>query len=268
MQKGRIIGRGGSIHDTNRAMITTKPLEQAAERRLRHRSFHEYGGSVRMLSSDGLSAARLTFPQWEALIDDFAAAMRPVNKALRWGYNLTLPVMILTIAFMPNPRSIPLVGALHGRISLIVPLLMIIWWPLLMLLGHALLVRRLNRRFDERLATFPRVSMPPGRPVTAETIEIVAMMLFGPVIGMLFGSMFPHVFDGTSFIGARFVLFAALGLLLAILLAMPRIRSIMRAREERPIEIGPAGTWGSPHPSAPKARIRDAKSVYPPHTSP
>ena len=242
-------------------MITVKPLEQSAERRLLHRSFHEHDGSIRMLSSDGRSAARLTSPQWETLIDDFAAAMQPVNKALRWGFNLTVPIIILTFAFMPSSRSIPVIGALHGKISLIIPILMVVWWPMLMLVAHALFVKRLNRQFDMRLAAMPAAPVPTGRPVAFQTMEVAALVLVGPGLAIaLVGSLFPHFFDGTPLMGSSLGIFGSIGLLLFLVLAGRRLWPTMLAWRENRVEAAEPDAPAPPRRSDPLARARNAES--------
>ncbi len=235
-------------------MISEKPLGAAAERRLRHRHFRTPDGSLCLLSSDGRSAAIVTPRQWDAIVEDFTETMRPVNQQLRVGLNLTLPIFILTVVFMPAPSTIPLLGALRGQAGLIVAALFVMWWPLLMIARHAWVVRRLNRRIDTQLAGLPSTPVPTGRPIIFQTIEIAALILVGPGLAIsVIGSLLPHIFDGTPLMGSSVGLFEAIGLLLLAALVGRRVWPTAPARRKKRAETA---EWAAAEPDMPAAKRR------------
>ena len=112
-------------------MITPAPLIAATARRLQHRCFSDSDG-IRMVSQDGKRAVWLTSEQHRTLVDDFAEAIRPVNRRTKWGFVLSIPVTIWTLGkvhVLGVDRFVD--GSGVPGASLVLVLVMMTWWPLL-----------------------------------------------------------------------------------------------------------------------------------------
>ena len=223
--------------------ITPAPLIAAAARRIQHRTYTDADG-VRMLRQDGRQAVWLTAEQHRALLDDSGRAMRPVNKRAKWGFALSIPVTIWTLGkvhVLGWERIIDASGVPGA--SFVSVLLILTWWPLLVLLNHRREVRRVNAMVDERLATMPVAPAPPPRPVAFQTLEVIALFLIGP--GLLIdviGSLFPHAFDHTPFMGRGLGPISIAGLVVFGLLAGRRLlhrRGVATPAERHPAAAAP-----------------------------
>lgn len=154
-----------------------------------------------MLLSDD-RAVWLTERQHEELLVEFAEALRPINRRLRWGFTLAIPAMLVTLAIVARTGAASVMDALAGPLSIAAGVACLCWWPFLVLAYHWRSVRNLNRAVDALLADLPVAPAPPRQPVALQTIEIVALFVIGP--GIVFdvsGSLFPHLFDGTPLMG-------------------------------------------------------------------
>lgn len=183
-------------------MITPAPLIAAAAKRLRQRSYHDSDGAVRMVLQNG-GAVSLTRKQYADLLTDFAEAMKPVDRRLRLGFTLTIPVMIITLALLVNIGLDDLISAitLPGA-SLALGLISITWWPNWVLVRHWRETKAVNASLDAQLATLPSAPMPPDRPRSFHNLEIIALFIVGPGILIdVAGSLYPDAFDGTPLTG-------------------------------------------------------------------
>ena len=212
-------------------MITPAALVAAVGRRWRHRCYRDADGSVRLQRKDGQFAA-LTPGQYDAIQTRLAAAMRPVNRRLRWGFALSIPMMILTLACTSA------IGADHVIDGLAIPgasmaagVLVIAWWPFLFLWLHWRGTNAVDAAVEEVLLQFPLAPAPPPRPRAWQTLEIIALFVVGPgLLADIFGSIFPHAFDNTPLMGRSIGLWSAVGILVCALLIGPRLAARLNAR--------------------------------------
>lgn len=183
-------------------MITPAPLIAAAAKRLRQRSYHDSDGAVRMVLQNG-GAVSLTRKQYADLLTDFAETMKPVDRRLRLGFTLTIPVMILTLALLVNTGLDDLMSAITiPGASVVLGLISITWWPNVVLVRHWYETKAVNASLDAHLATLPSAPMPPDRPRSFHNLEIIALFLVGPGILIdVAGSLFPDAFGGTPLTG-------------------------------------------------------------------
>ncbi len=204
-------------------MITDEPLGRAARLRFAHRAFFDADGTVRFLLGDG-SAVRLSARQWDAAQAQFEAAIRPANRGLKWGFALAVPMMIVTLGIVSGFKLGKSIDAMGPTMSMLSTMATLCWWPFLMLYVHWRAIRGAQRDLDEQLSRFPPAPGPTARPRRLQALEIVATILFGPGILIdIIGSIRPHVFDGTPFMGRQLGLFSLVGLVaLAAIILVPR----------------------------------------------
>ena len=183
-------------------MITPDALIVAAQKRLAHRSYRDSDGRTRMLRDDD-RAVWLTPSQYRDLVVEYAEAMQPINRRLKRGFALAIPVTLLTLVITFNfgigraidALPIPGVSALAG-------LIVLTWWPFLILFYHWRSVRAVNAALNELLCELPLAPAPPARPVALQTLEIIGIFLVGPWIFIdVVGTLFPRAFDGTPLMG-------------------------------------------------------------------
>jgi hypothetical protein len=186
-----------------------------------------------MVSEDGKRAARLTPEQHQSLLADFAQAMLPINRAAKWGFTLSIPATILTLGIAHSTgldRAIDR-SRMPGA-SLLGVFLLLTWWPLLVVAYHWLGTRRAVARIDARLADMPPAPLPPGRPVGFQALEIVALFIVGPGLLLdILGSLFPHAFDHTPWMGRGIGPLSIVGFIIFAVLAGRRLRALGSAQE-------------------------------------
>jgi hypothetical protein len=237
-------------------MVTPTPLFAAGALRLQHRSFCDADG-IRMVSEDGKRAVWLTPEQHSALLNDFADAMRPINRRAKWGFILTIPVTILTLVVTQGLEHILYNSGVRGAYS-VYDFLVVTWWPLFLVAYHWAAARRVTSRVEARLSCLPAAPMPTGRPVGFQTLEIVALFIVGPgLLVDIIGSLFPHAFDNTPFMGRGLDAQSIAGLAVFAVLAVRRLRN------RRPKE---APAFGASAPEAPMSTGRIARMTARAHT--
>ncbi|MFD1107475.1 hypothetical protein [Sphingobium olei] len=206
-------------------MMTPNPLIVAATRRFEHRSFRDANG-IRMVRNDGKRAVWLTSDQHQTLVLDFARTMQPVNAALKWGFILTIPITIMTLSLMHSSGLDRIIdGSMVPGASFIGSLIILTWWPLLVVAYHWFGTRRAIARVEASLADMPSAPLPSGRPVAFQTLEIVALFIVGPALLIdVIGSLFPRAFDHTPMMGREMGLRSVIGLAVFAALVVRRYR--------------------------------------------
>jgi hypothetical protein len=206
-------------------MITSTGLEKAAQVRLAHSAFYDADGSIRLVLGDG-SAVRLTARQWAQAQGRFADAIAPANRGLKWVFILAIPVMIATLSVMSVFKLGKAIDALGPAASIASVFTTLCWWPLLILFLHWRAIGKARRDFDTQFAGLPPAPVPEGRPRALQALEIVALILFGPAVLLdIIGSIWPHVLDGTPFMGWRLTPFSIAGIAaVAAIFIAPRFR--------------------------------------------
>ncbi|MCW2336962.1 hypothetical protein M2337_001195 [Sphingobium sp. B2D3A] len=239
-------------------MITPAPLIAAASRRLHHRTFRDSDG-IRMVSQDGKRAFWLRPDQYRDLLSDYVQKFRPISKRTNWGFTLSIPVTILSLG-LTHVWGLDVLLDRPGMagFSFIWALIVLTWWPMLMVFYHWTAMRRISSNLEKRLHAFPTAPMPPARPVAFQTLEIVALFLLGPgLIINIIGSLFPHLFDQTPWMGQSVGLESIIGLIILAILIGRRLtkRRLARAPASAPAGSAPTEFSSPSGQAAPTSRV-------------
>ncbi len=180
-------------------------IDKLAVTRLQQRC-EQTSGSSRLFRVDALQAVTVSEAEWQDIGRWFRATVAPSARLLRWAIWLQVPVAIALLALIlgvPLFRHAAESADAHTP-GLTWPLLSVLL-PLIAAARHNRIVAGAVRTVVSNLAERPRIAIEaPHGQGGLHAIEIVALVLFGPgTIIDLYGSLVPHAFDHTPWMGRQ-----------------------------------------------------------------
>lgn len=189
-------------------------LETIARKRLEQRVVEKKADKV-LFRVDRQSGVVLTDDECKAIGQDFRTAIRPSARVLFWSIILQIPVGIWLLSeIVRTPWLKRWWDASEGTAQDIEWLVISTALPVAGLIYHGLSVRREVRAVVASVADRQRISLA-GRPRHRglHVVEIIALVLFGPgALIDVYGSIFPHAFDRTPWMGRELGWQSMLGL--------------------------------------------------------
>lgn len=189
-------------------------VEKIAVRRLQQRCL-DWSDAHWLFRIDRDSGVLVSRPEWRAIGDHFRQSIRSSAWVLRWSLILQIPVGLLILSLGTSSSYLLRIwDAIDGVVPGLGWLVLSTALPVAGLVWHMRSVNHAIAVIIGELAKRPRQPIPP-RAVRRglHAIEIVALVLFGPgTFISLYGSLVPHAFDNTPWMGRGMDWSSAIGL--------------------------------------------------------